>query len=104
MPGRQEIYDTRDLIVYECICPYLFDIVTLVHEYEQDKSAIILNNWPLTTQKVQTFGFGAGRAVRNKSLRNKSVRPVVLKGRRFSCKIKQNRTRDCSQSYFAQNL
>jgi hypothetical protein len=37
MPGRQEIYDTRDLITCEPICPYLFDIVTSVHEYEQDK-------------------------------------------------------------------
>jgi hypothetical protein len=68
MPARQEIYDTRDLKIYECICLYLFDVVTLVHEYEQDKSANILNNWPLTTQKVQLFSFGAGQAVRHKSL------------------------------------
>ena len=43
---------------------------TLVHGYEQDKAANTLNNWQLTTQKVQSFSFGAVQAVRNTSLCN----------------------------------
>jgi hypothetical protein len=37
------------LIIYECVCPCLYDVVMLVHRYEQDKpiraSEIILHLW-----------------------------------------------------------